>query len=414
MLKVEDSNKSFKEILKMYKILVLTSEYCENAKANGLCAKAIVESLKEYNTSVYVISYQPQQISNEKFSEAIPVYISNNQNNRKNILPKKIKSLLNLIKYAIKPKYNKEIVNSFLNKINELYEQTKFDAIIGIYFPLETIVAGYKFCKKHKKIKFLIYELDSVKDGISGTGKWSKIRNTSSKYFSNKIYKKSHHIYILNCHKTSWLSNHIKYTYKMKLVDLPILTPVQPIESLHSSFDNTLIYAGVLSKEYRSPQKLLDVFEILKNECNLNLYFFSNGCEDMLNTYQNNNNKIHCMGYVEKKVLDQAISECVAVINIGNAVSNSLPSKLISYMASGKPIIHFSLQDQDVCKQYLDKYPLSLVISPHETISVISEKIMSFIKSINGKKIDYSTVSNLFPMNLPSYSTEIILNDLES
>ena len=53
-------------------------------------------------------------------------------------------------------------------------------------------------------------------------------------------------------------------------------------------------------------------------------------------------------------------------MNLGNAVSNQIPSKLFEYFGTGKPILHLSPRADDAVLPYLQRYPLALVLSEQE------------------------------------------------
>ena len=109
---------------------------------------------------------------------------------------------------------------------------------------------------------------------------------------------------------------------------------------------------------------------------------------------------------MEKIILNTDI-----LVSIGNAVSNSLPSKVIDYIAYGKPIIHFSSQKNDVCKNYFDKYPLALVIDESAPVNHACDLIKEFIAENKGKKVSYDTISKIFYRNEPQYSANMIMEN---
>ena len=151
--------------------------------------------------------------------------------------------------------------------------------------------------------------------------------------------------------------------------------------------------------------------EKLKNDIPYELKFFSQGCEEEILSFQNSSYVV--CGYVGQKELDEEILNADYLINIGNLVSHSLPSKLITYMSYGKPIIHFCLQEDDVCIEYLEKYPLSLVIKYNESLDSASERIKEFINSTDKKVIDFDDLRKMFKMNCPEYSAKLIIENLE-
>ena len=113
-------------------------------------------------------------------------------------------------------------------------------------------------------------------------------------------------------------------------------------------------------------------------------------------------------GYVEPDVLDEAINRADVLVSIGNRVSNSIPSKLITYFSYGKPVIHITSKVEDVCVEYVNMYPLGLVLYENVSPKENALKICSFLKECIGKSVSYSDVSSSLYMNTPMYSVDLI------
>ena len=106
-----------------------------------------------------------------------------------------------------------------------------------------------------------------------------------------------------------------------------------------------------------------------------------------------------------------AIINADILISIGNNISRSVPSKLISY---GKPIIHFSSQKKDVCCEYLNKYPLALIIHQNDSLETSCKKIVSFLKESKDKRLDSGFVQKIYPLNVPLYSVILITDRIHN
>ena len=47
-----------------------------------------------------------------------------------------------------------------------------------------------------------------------------------------------------------------------------------------------------------------------------------------------------------------------------------LPSKLLSYIETGMPILHIQKQENDACIEYLNKYELAAVIRENDQVEM--------------------------------------------
>ena len=106
--------------------------------------------------------------------------------------------------------------------------------------------------------------------------------------------------------------------------------------------------------------------------------------------------------------MDKAIARADILVSIGNSISRSVPSKLITYLSYGKPVIHFSSQKDDVCVQYLDQYPLGLVLNEWESVEENACKLCGFIQKVQTMTVEFSEIANTLWMNTPLYSAELI------
>ena len=96
------------------------------------------------------------------------------------------------------------------------------------------------------------------------------------------------------------------------------------------------------------------------------------------------------------------------LLNIGNKISDMLPSKLLTYIETGKSILHVKNQPNDACIAYLERYSLSQVIDESESIQTSAEKVVAFLVKNYGKRLSSKEVVERFKKNTPEYSAEIV------
>lgn len=399
----------------MERVLVITQGYCGKAAANGLCAQTLVKELQNRGVQVSVISCEIEGNVAEDNSSVIPVYYATSQKAitySSTYISKVFRYIKRVIRYSFTPKYNKVLVRDVEKAAEEVICQSRPELVLCTFFPTEALLAGYRIAKKHPECKLVSYELDSVTDGIVGSiGRLGKYILVSYRLLLNRIYRRAKTIMILKCHENSWTNEYKRHSKKMRVVDLPLLCDNHYENDDAAEQSLRLLYSGALDKEYRSPAVLLAAFSALQ-EPTAKLEFYSRGCDEELGEAAAADERISCFGYVDQSTLTNAIRKADILLNIGNRVSNSLPSKLITYMTYGKPIIHFSLQENDVCVEYLKKYPLSLVIGKNDEVSETAERLKTFIQEVRGKSVPYEVLRHNFCSNLPSYSVDILLQDM--
>ena len=396
----------------MSSIVVLSSYYLDKPSANGICARYLVDSFRKAGHSVYVICYDSGPISeddNPDYTFTIPVPCSNN---RKSLLDK-VKVLLHLMVGSSKPFFNLEIVDAYKRRIIEIQRIEKIDAIIAMFFPFESTEAMYEYGRVDASVKTFIYELDSVGDGVSSFTFFSSIYNRRYKQWMERCYNSISSILVMKSHEDYWRENYGKrFANKLSIVDFPLLSN-KVVLSDHDKDRFVFLYSGLIEKRYRSPEYLLSVLKELDKKLNFDFYFFSKGdCEESINAISHEVLGIKQMGFVSPKVLDEEIKKANCLISIGNSFSRSVPSKIIHYLSYGKPIIHFSSQEHDVCSEYLENYPHALIINQSDSVEESCNRIITFLDSFGDKVLDFEIIKKAFPQNDPMFSVDSIVKRL--
>lgn len=309
---------------------------------------------------------------------------------------------------STKPLINESLTNAYYKALCDIDIVYSIDAVVGMYFPFESVEAICRFVKQKPEVKSIIYEVDSVGDGVAKSQIYGIYDRAYTKWLF-RAYKKVTGIIVMNSHNDYWIKHFGSvFSKKMMLADIPVL-----IDSNKSTaYGNSrvrMIYSGLIEKRYRSPIYLLSVLKELSKIRNFDFWFFSKGdCEDQISKASEEIPGIKQFGYVAPSKLEQETMKADILVNIGNTFSRSVPSKLISYIGYGKPIIHFSAQADDVCSEYLENYPLSLILKQSDPVSITVDKIEQFIIQTQGKQVRYRDLNKSYEANKPEYSARLI------
>jgi len=170
------------------------------------------------------------------------------------------------------------------------------------------------------------------------------------------------------------------------------------------------VFVGTLHPVVRNPSFALKTIkrylEKVKNE---EFHFYGNlsSCLSEFNKYEHFlNRNIFLHDYVPEGQLMELYSKYRYLMNIGNVSKYQLPSKIIDYMASGMPIIHFSRIENDPCARILDRCGYALEIKACGDIQENITKMIEFVKNIKGpskeqvkkimKKYETKNITDLF------------------
>lgn len=391
----------------MSNIVILTSIYLDTPSANGICAKNIVSQLKSIGHSVDVICYENSTFPDNRFFDIHTVKKSSViSNGFFSSIFRKFKLGSKIILGDATTIMDENLVNLYYRKLEEVDQNKPIDIVIAFFFPIESLEAMYLFKLKHDSVDTISFELDSIGDGIVQSRKVQIVNYVYSRWLK-KIYERIDSIIVMKSHAEYWKREYAPFVEKMHIADIPVLVP-HPY-SLKSDGRCTMIYAGLIEKRYRNPSYLLKVLLELKQRLDFDFYFFSKGdCENEITKAATQHTGIRKMGFVKPEVLQTFLAHADFLISIGNSVSNSLPSKLIAYMASGKPIIHFSSQKKDICREYLSQYPLGLIIDQSLPGSQACSLMYDFIMKNRGKNLEFDDIKQKFYLNTPEYSAKLI------
>jgi hypothetical protein len=148
-----------------------------------------------------------------------------------------------------------------------------------------------------------------------------------------------------------------------------------------------LVYVGTLYRTLRSPAPLLSLFEnliaALPDTC-LELHFlgYMNDCADLFRPYEHwLGSRIFVHGVVSRERAQQTMEAAHILVNLGNRSATQLPSKVIEYVAMGKPILNLVTIRDDNSIGILASYPAALTL--HVDGAAMSEvevqKIAKFV-----------------------------------
>lgn len=391
----------------MSRIVVLSTFFSGVPSANGICAQNLVASLRAEGHEVDVVCYENDSLQDGEEQEnihTIPQPIIKPSHGA----VAKAFHVATTVFGSTKSILNSDTVTFYLKRLREIHQSNPIDAVVAMFFPFESVEAMRRFKAENDGVETIIYELDSVGDGVSNT-KARFLFDRKYKKWLNKNYQTVSGTVVMRSHEEYWRrlfgEKHIE---KLHISDLPVLND-RTAETKSESDRIKMLYSGAIEKRYRSPSYLLSVLGDLAKKLSFEMSFYSKGdCEEEIAEASKSIHGIKQYGYVPPEKLERAMLDADVLINLGNSFSNSVPSKLITYLGYGKPIIHFSSQKDDVCIDYLKKYPLALIVDQSKPKEYSADAVLKFINSTRGKTVPGNVLRDAFYMNDPRYSARII------
>ncbi len=299
----------------------------------------------------------------------------------------------------------------------EKMREKKYDAMIAFLNPYEAVRTAVKIKRKYPGMLFIIYEIDPITNDIDmniGLGK--KLRSLAERS-EKKAFESADLIIHMNSNRNKFdRAEYSEFSQKNVYVDLPIINEIKKYEGAGSSGGDEIkvVFSGRLSSVYRSPEYILRVFEKAEKNTDLKLYFYSRGdCQKRISEYAHEHDFLSVNDYVDASELDRILREADFLLDIGNKMSDMLPSKLFNYISYRKPIIHVSSKENDACVPYLERYGIYTVIDEGDTVEHSADKLTEFVSKNKGRLADEALTEKEFYTNTPAYSAKVIAEQIK-
>lgn len=291
-----------------------------------------------------------------------------------------------------------EIQREYLKQINKLCKTHKFDAAIAITEPFYVADALAKADVNCTKYTIM---MDPYTNNPSTTkhNRTKKLKKELNVFATNK-----------NVFTLDFVGNDMDYLpqeYMEKIVKFGI--PKITISSKKGTSNTSLnvktskkqhdtinfVYVGQLYEDIRNPELMLKMFCELPNNYILHLY--GGGADRIVNQYKEKLKKrLVCHGWVSSDEAKEATDNADILINLNNKIKNMLPSKLVDYIDTGKPILNICQLNDCPSLEYTKKYPMAVDVLPTEGLEEIKNNVQTFSSKYAGKQIDHKYIENVF------------------
>ena len=177
----------------------------------------------------------------------------------------------------------------------------------------------------------------------------------------------------------------------------------------------TCFYSGRFYNGVRDCRYALEVLSAI-HDIEMKLVFAGDGQEEIISEYKNKyfGDKLTHLGMISLSDSFNMMQKADILINIGNNVTNQVPSKLFDYFSTGKPIINFCKSKNCPTIPYIDKYGLGInIIEGEDSIERQALKVMQFIMDNYKKRIEFDEIKKKFQENTPEYVSRMFIHLLE-
>lgn len=288
------------------------------------------------------------------------------------------------------------------------------DQLVPCSSPFEGVIACVEYSKHHPEVKLTPVIFDQFAD--SGTLCKSRFTRELKRKANIAVEREALEAsnFVLN---VTWDEHVGKYypdcSGKLVHIEHPLL--VRPKENLQPSNKggkgrSLVIFAGSLSTGIRDPAVALDIFCELEDVAHLDMYVMGAGRDLVQPKSSEHPNAVSLFDAVSSSEMTSFLAKADCFLSIGNTRSDQKSSKVVEYMATGKPILHICSIADDPLRDEVAAYPLGCVIDAGEDLSHAREAVRAFLERTRGKQMTFDEVSALFRDENPEIAVERLLN----
>jgi glycosyltransferase involved in cell wall biosynthesis len=148
-----------------------------------------------------------------------------------------------------------------------------------------------------------------------------------------------------------------------------------------------LVFVGTLYRGVRNPAFLLRLFATLceqdpKGLLELHLIGSIHDCAEYFAPYKHLVDKrLFLHGVVDRRTALGAMQSADVLVNIGNDTTYQVPSKLVEYVSTGKPIVNLAVSGEDSSLEFLSQYPnVRNVLQSRELTAEVVDEVFRFVE----------------------------------
>ncbi len=372
----------------MSKILIVSHQYLPHQSPRTARWKMIYDELTNSGFNVTVLTGTKQDendlniryIGNTKASSVVGNLRKKSNTDQGSIVKNFIfRALKKVYRFFYKvfawPDYTMFWIYSIWRNKNKI--KIDYDVIISVSLPFSSHVAAYIINKdKGKKWIMDIGDPFSLKKNAYENNKY--FYKSINHYFENKFYDLASQI--IFTHEEA--AEEHKKIFDIKKSKILIGNPI-------SSFSNNLFqksvnydyfsrpiiigYFGILTQGVRSSEKTLKLF---KNS-NFEFHWYTNPDSKLM--IKQNDIDLNKHKFFEIIPRDQALEKMTTsihcLLSIGNLNASQLPSKVIEYISTGKPVLHFAEIKNDPVIKIAQEFKNLIIVNKNSDISELDEKI---------------------------------------
>ena len=297
-------------------------------------------------------------------------------------------------KFDAKHSFRKE----YEHALRHLLKKQHFDCIIGVSIPTESLTS-LLYIKTD--IPFIAYKLDPWSTHFELVGIEEEKQN------EQKVDAAASAIVVTDLIRKDYPADTSPAILeKLHVLNFPNIVPYQAFDKPVTFMGSEAIhcvFTGRLYSDIRNPKYTFELFKMLEqNNIILHIYGRQMGEQNCIPDVLPANIIFH--GEVDSDTALNCMQSADILVNIGNTVLNMMPSKLLTYISTGKPILNIIKDPACPTVPYMEKYPLALnILETERPTEEDVSRARNFILHSKGKQIPFAEIEQRYYDCTPEY-----------
>lgn len=393
----------------MLRVLVIDAEYyAENA--NTLIVERLCRKLSN-SVEITVASFQhkgARSFYSDAFSVvSIPYYSLNILESDKHI---KLTNWLGLLSDYIMTRvtgtiHEREKARLFVRSLINEIDTKNFDLIFSVSNPFISHDIANRLSNE-TGIPWIAYYVDPFFTNAT----FSSYGFGNRKKYEERILHRASEIMMTYPTDRDYIENRVSFSDRIVEVQMPGIRTDYLCAKQNEHNRIKCYFIGNLYSSIRNPSNVIKLFGCLSDL--VDIYFVGGYYGKSLNNDDHPDN-VHFLGRKDNKEIIDYYNDADILINIGNSITNQMPSKILEYISIGKPILNFYKKRDCPTLVYTKRYELACDIYEEDIINSLETTafdVRTFILENKGKKIELDKIQSIFESNTFENCADVIFS----
>lgn len=297
---------------------------------------------------------------------------------------------------------DRQLLNSLKRKLHALLSES-YDVVIPVAGSYEAVQAALDSFQEER---IIIYQVDPCSTNTA----FSKESYAERCYLEKRMCTDADAVITTPILRDQWLLDHPDAaSEKIISMEFPNVNPSQystkQVMESGTRRGYSCVFVGGIYRAARNPAYTFKLFGALK-ETGINLSIVGAEKENMREFIAEEEiaSNISFYGRLPLQEAQRHMEQADILVNIGNIMTNQVPSKLFEYVSYGKPIINICKNRNCPTLPYLEKYPYALnLFEEDDLFDEQVEKLRAFIAMNGNERIPSQEVLGIFETCTPEY-----------